>query len=108
KKVTGDAGDVHIDTVTVVGTDDDNQQVDGKDHASVSVTDVAPSVDLTKSVDPGTLAEPGGDFTFTLKIDRKSVEPVTIDALTDDNTLSQDCLDLVDTPLAVDETVSCD
>src|SRR5436190_1318868 len=50
----------------------------------------------TKSVDPGTLAEPGGDFTFTLKIHNTSVEPVTIDALTDDNTLSQDCLDLVE------------
>src|SRR5436190_372371 len=66
------------------------------------------SVDVTKSVDQGTLAEPGGDFTFTFKIQKTSLEIVVLLEFTRVHFLSQDCLDLVDTPLAVDETVSCD
>jgi len=66
----------------------------------VTVTNVNPTVDLTKSVNPPTLAEPGGVFTYLLTIHNTSVEQVTISALTDSNALSSQCLALVGTSLA--------
>ena len=38
------------------------------DNETVTVTDVLPTVDLTKTVDPADLPEPGGVFDFTLTI----------------------------------------
>ncbi len=46
--------------------------------------DVAPTVELEKTVEPGSLPEPGGQFTFTLVVRNLSAEPVTITTLTDD------------------------
>src|SRR5947207_91322 len=60
------------------------------------------------SADWDTLAEPGGDFTFTLKIHNTSVDPVTIYTLTDVTEFSTLCLHDALPILAVDETVSCD
>ena len=47
---------------------------------------MAPSVDLTKSVVPVSLAEPGGVFTFTLARDSDWLEAGTITVLGDDYT----------------------
>ena len=75
--------------------------------ATVTITDVKPTVTLDKSVDVKFLDEPGGDFTFTLLITNNSTEEVTITSLTDTNTLSQDCLDLIGTKLAAGACASC-
>ena len=48
------------------------------DDETVTVTDVAPTVSLVKSASPTTLAEPGGDFVFTLDVTNTSFESVTI------------------------------
>ena len=37
-----------------------------KDDATVTLDDVAPAITVDKSVDPSSLAEPGGFFTFTV------------------------------------------
>ena len=74
---------------------------------TVTFNDVAPTVTLDKSVDVEFLDEPGGDFTFTLLITNNSTEEVTITSLTDTNTLSQDCLDLIGTKLAAGASTPC-
>jgi len=72
-----------------------------------ALVDVPPTVDLTKSVTPSTLPEPGGLFTYTLAIHNTSAEAVTITALTDSNTLSPQCFALVNTSLAAGASNSC-
>ena len=66
-------------------------------------TDVAPTVDITKTASPLSLDEPGGEFTFTLLIQNLSTEPVTITSLTDSNLLSAECTALVGTTLAAND-----
>ena len=106
--VAGDASDPdHVNVFTAVVKNSYDLSVTDNDNATVGFTDVAPTVTLDKSVDIATLPEPGGVFTFTLKITNTSVEAVTITALTDDNALSPACLALVNTTLAAGASASC-
>jgi hypothetical protein len=85
-EVSGNAGYEEIDTVTATGTDDDGTPVTGSDTATVTVTGTDPDISIVKTASPTTVPEPGGDVTFTVRIDNDSVseDPVTIDTLTDD------------------------
>ena len=87
-------------TASVTVSDDEGHEANDTDDASVAVSDVPPTVEITKSVDDDSKPEPGGTFTFTLVIENVSNESVTITDLTDSNALSQDCLDLIGTVLA--------
>jgi uncharacterized repeat protein (TIGR01451 family) len=83
-QVSGNAGDVVGDTVTVTGTDDDDEPVSGSASAVVDVRDVPPSGTVTKTASPGTVPEPGGVVTFTVVVENTSaVEAATITAITD-------------------------
>ena len=73
------------DTATATGKDNEGNTATGSDSARSTVTDVKPTVDITKSATPSKLPWPGGTFTFTLTIKNTSIEPVTITALTDTN-----------------------
>ncbi len=95
----------NIAQVTV--RDNENNTASDSDNATVTVTDELPVVTLDKSVAPASLPEPGGNFTYTLTITNTSVEAVTITALTDDNTLSVDCTNLVGDTLAAGASASC-
>ena len=97
----------HTNVVTATAYDDDETEVQDSDDEMVSFDDVAPTVDIEKMVDHEALALPGGTFTFTLTITNTSQEAVTITNLVDSNTLSQECLDLVDTSLDAEESTSC-
>ena len=66
-----------------------------------------PTVHLTKSVDDHSKPEPGGTFEFTLSIHNTADHDVKITELTDTNTLSQECLDLIGDTLSADQTVTC-
>jgi hypothetical protein len=101
-----DAGSFDNTASVTVADDEDNTASDSDDE-TVTVTDALPSVTLDKSADPTTLPEPGGAFTFTLTITNTSVETVTITALSDDNALSTECLDLIGTTLAAGASTSC-
>ena len=90
-------------TATVEVTDDDGSTGDDSDDETVTVTDTPPTVDIIKTAVPQTLAEPGGEFVFTLDIINLSAEEVTITSLTDDYALSQECQDLVGTTLAAND-----
>ena len=87
--------------------DNEGNEAKDDDTKTVTVTDVMPTVDLTKTVTPATLVEPGGVFHFTLTIKNTSVEEVTITDLTDTNTLSAGCLALINTKLAAGASTSC-
>jgi len=91
---------IYGNTVTAKAVDNENNEATNTATASVTVVDVLPTVDLTKSVTPSSRIEPGGAFLFTLTIHNTSVEAVTITALTDDNPLPAGCTDLIGTTLA--------
>jgi LruC domain-containing protein len=105
--VLGNAGYIETDTVTAIGHDACCHTVSASDDATVTITDVLPTVDLVKDVTPSTLPEPGGDFNYTLTIYNTSPEPVTITALVDDNPLPAVCTDLIGLTLPVGGSASC-
>src|SRR4029434_2016514 len=94
----GSSGDSQTDTVTASGTDDDNAPVSQTGSATVSIhhadsgsatvstTDAASAgITVTKTADPTSLGEPGGDFTFSVNVHNDStVDTVTLESLTDD------------------------
>ena len=82
----GSSGDSQTDTVTASGTDDDNAPVSETGSATVSITDAASAgITVTKTADPTSLGEPGGDFTFSVNVHNdSSVDTVTLESLTDD------------------------
>jgi len=83
--VSGDAGDSETDVVTASGTDDDGNPVSDFDDATVTVTDVTPSITVDKSANPTSVSEPGGSVTFSVQVTNNSVssDPVTITSLSD-------------------------
>jgi uncharacterized repeat protein (TIGR01451 family) len=84
--VSGNAGDSHHNVGTVTGHDEDQRTVTDNDDADVEITDVAPSIDVTKTADPTSVPEPGGPVQFTVDVKNTSVstDPVTITSLVDD------------------------
>ena len=83
--VSGNAGSSHTDVVTASGTDDDGNPVSDEDDATVTITDVAATIVVTKTADPTSLPEPGGDVSFSVKVENTSaVDSVTITSLSDD------------------------
>ncbi|MDY7076473.1 MAG: hypothetical protein SXV54_06060, partial [Chloroflexota bacterium] len=81
--VFGEPG-VYSDTVTVIVEDNDDNVSVGSDDAVVTITDVTPTIEVTKSADPTALPEPGGTVQFSVLVDNTGVEPVTLTTLEDD------------------------
>jgi len=78
--VTGDGGDSETDTVTASGTDSHGNPVSGTDDATVTITDVLPSIAVVKTANPTTVNEPGGSVTFSVLVTNNGVssDPVII------------------------------
>jgi hypothetical protein len=96
----------------VIVTDNDGTTATDTDDAVVTITDVAPTIQVDKTAAPLVLAEPGGAFTFNVVVTNNSAEPVTITSLTDDiygNIATQGtCASAVGTLLAANGgTYSC-
>jgi hypothetical protein len=85
-QVSGTGGDFETDTVTAMGEDENGNDVEGSDDATVTITDVLPSITLDKTATPDEVLEPGDDVVFSVLVTNTSVssDPVTIDSLTDD------------------------
>ena len=82
--VNGNAGDVETDTVTATGVDDDGSGVSANDDADVFITDVLPTIVLTKTASPSVVPEPGGVVSFTITISNTSpADPINILTLAD-------------------------
>ena len=69
-----EAGD-YPNTVSVAATDNEGNPATDSDDASVTVTDVEPTVTIDKSVDKASLPQPGGEFNFTIVIKNTSPNP---------------------------------
>ena len=83
--VSGNAGSSHTDVVTASGTDDDGNPVSDDDDATVTITDLASSILVTKTADPTSLPEPGGNASFSVTVKNTSAsDSVTITSLSDD------------------------
>ncbi|HNS50522.1 MAG TPA: hypothetical protein PKO09_05000 [Anaerolineae bacterium] len=82
--LTGDPG-VHPDTVTASGADQNQDPVEASAMAQVVITDLLPTIVLTKTVEPVQLVEPGGTVTYTVNVENRSgvSDPVTLTSLTD-------------------------
>jgi hypothetical protein len=74
----------HDDTVTAVARDNENNTDTEKDDATVTFTDVLPDISVTKTANPTTVPETGGDVTFTVTVANNSLEPVSLTSLVDD------------------------
>jgi len=79
-----DSVDVINNILKVTGTDDDGNPVGDTDDADVTISDVASSIEVTKTADPTQLTEPGGDVTYTFVVNNTSaVDSVDITLLDD-------------------------
>ncbi|MGH2618942.1 MAG: sortase [Anaerolineales bacterium] len=81
--VSGNAGDTHSNTATATIRDDELNSASAFDDASVAITDVLPTLVVTKSAGVASIPEPGGSVTFTVQVQNTSVESVTLLTLTD-------------------------
>jgi uncharacterized repeat protein (TIGR01451 family) len=86
RSVTGNPR-TETNTVTVVAADNDAGGTDAtdSDDAVVTIKNVSPTIQVTKTANPTSLPEPGGVITYTVTIKNTSVssDPVTITSLTD-------------------------
>ena len=76
-RVSGNAGDVHENVVTGSAVDDDGVPVSDEDDATVEVTDVLPTIDVTKTADRTTI-HAGDPVTYTYVLKNTGVEPLTV------------------------------
>ncbi len=80
----GNAGASQVDTISTSAVDARGVVVTSMTMATVTITDVPPTITIVKSPDPVSRPEPGGTFRFTVKVTNTSFEPVTITSLKDD------------------------
>jgi hypothetical protein len=79
----GNAGAAQTDTITTTGRNDRGQEVVSKASATVTITNVPPSIQIIKTPDPTSRPEPGGTFRFTVTVTNTSFEPITTTSLVD-------------------------
>ena len=82
--VTGNASDVFVNQVTASAEDDELNAAVGSATASVSITDVLPTLVVVKEADPVVISEPGASVSFTIQVENTSVEEITLIELVDD------------------------
>ena len=82
--VEGNAGYYETDIVTASGVDDEGNEVNASDSATVNVNDVPSAIELIKTAEPTSVDEPGDNVTFTFTVNNVStVDSVEIDTLED-------------------------
>jgi hypothetical protein len=82
--VSGNAGESVTSTVTAVVWDDEGNAVEDTDDVTVSITDVLPSIVVSKTAEPGSVAEPGGTVQYTVRVGNQGPEPAVLGSLLDD------------------------
>lgn len=85
KTISGNAGDDELDTITAALSDDEGNKATPADFATVTITDVFPTATLSKTASPTSVPEPGGNVTFTARIQNiGSAESLVLGSLQDD------------------------
>lgn len=79
---TGAPGDSETDTITAIATDAADTPVAGADSATVTIS--GPSITVVKTANPTSRPEPGGQFTFKVRVDNTGPTAVTLTSLVDD------------------------
>ena len=108
--VAGNAGDTHTNVATAAGTDDDGNPVSDDDDETVIIDDVPSSILTTKTANPTSVPETGGDVTFTIVVENTSlVDTVTITSVNDSvyGDVSSSCAPALPADLLPGETVTC-
>lgn len=82
ESLAGDPSDVHRNTFTATAENDEGKSDTASDDATVTFTDVLPSVSVTKTVGALSVVT-GGKVTFTFTVENDSLEQVTIASLAD-------------------------
>ncbi|MEZ5238895.1 MAG: VWA domain-containing protein [Microthrixaceae bacterium] len=82
-EVSGDGGTTVRDVVEVEASDDDGNDVTDSDDARVEITDVVPTVSITKTAGRSSVPEPGAEVTFGFVIENTAAEAVEITSLVD-------------------------
>ena len=80
---TGAPGDTETDVAEIDAIDENGNPVDDTDDAVVEIIAPVPVIQIVKTVAPGSLPAPGGDFTFTLVISNPGPTDLTLDTLID-------------------------
>jgi len=82
--ISGNAGFTHVNMATASGVDDDGNTLTAAGSAVVSLVDVPSNITVTKTPDPTSLSEPGGDVEYTVVVTNVStVDTVTINTVSD-------------------------
>lgn len=87
KRLSGDDMDTtteHRNTVTATAEDDDDNTVKSSASADVDLTDVKPTIEVTKTANAGVLSASGGPVVFTVVVTNRTAEPTTVSGLVDD------------------------
>jgi hypothetical protein len=82
--VSGDAGEIITNTVSVQARDNETNLAFESAPGYVTLQDILPSVSLSKIADKPTIEEPGQTIKFFISVGNNSVETVAIQSLTDD------------------------
>jgi uncharacterized repeat protein (TIGR01451 family) len=108
--VSGSGGTQELNTVVVIGEDDDGNEVQASDQASVSIIDQAAQIAASKQASPPSLPEGGGAVNFTFSVENTSVaDSLTVNTLYDDvlGDLNGQGSCSVPQPLAPGDSYSC-
>jgi len=84
KTISGDYGTDHVNVFTAVVKDNDNTTATASDDETITFENVAPTLEVTKTVDDASIPETGQEVTFTFTVTNTSKESVTITSLSDD------------------------
>ncbi len=100
----GDPKTPHIDVVTGTATDNENNSVTDTGTATVTFTDVVPTLVVDKSASPSEILEPGGKIKFTVVVTNPqgAAEHIDLTALRDDKFGNLDGIGTCDVTPAVD------
>ncbi|MEZ4664320.1 MAG: DUF11 domain-containing protein [Caldilineaceae bacterium] len=111
-QVTGNAGQSLLNTVTARARDDEFALSSFASNShTVSITDVLPTIALLTNVTPTTVLETGGEVTITVQVGNKSVESVTLNALTSTelgNLMGQGSCPVAPIAIAIGGSYSCE
>ncbi len=75
---------LYPNTVTAIAVDNEGNADTATADASVTVTDVMPTLEVVKSVTPLEMNMPGGSFDYSVTVTNTSVEPVKVTLVEDD------------------------
>ncbi len=108
--ITGNAGDTHTNVITAVASYSATKTVTVTDTASVSFTDVPSSIQVTKSANPTSVPESGGNVSYTVRItNTSSADNVQIQTVLDNKfgNIGIHCNLSLPATIAPNQTITC-